>query len=381
MPTLSTNANNLTFTAAEQQWIVQSGVVVGSSLASLGAIVMQFANDELINGGIAFVPQGTPFGGAGVFVGNGADGSKVTNSNTGAITAPTGISVNAGGVHVVNAGAIVGSGGIGIDFSPGAGPTIDNSGYIHGKTVAIRGTLLHSFTLNNSGVIDSDADAILLLVNGKMALTNTGKIQAADGSTAIAALGSGASVELANQGVIRGEIDLSSGADVFNGRGGVTKGVVFGGDGNDTLTGGGGNDELHGDNGQDTISGRGGDDTLIGGASGDILKGRSGADDFVYQSVSDSGGNAADTRDTIIGFDGGEGDRIDLRPLDAKLGGGNQKFVFIGTSAFTGHKGELRYDVDSGNAIVQADVTGDGKADMTILGSNITKLSADDFHL
>ena len=132
---------------------------------------------------------------------------------------------------------------------------------------------------------------------------------------------------------------------------------------------------------QDTISGRGGDDTLVGGAAGDTLKGRGGGDDFVYQNVSDSNGNSASTRDTILDFDDKEGDRIDLRPLDAKLGNGNQKFVFIGTDAFTGHKGELRYDVDNGDAVVQADVTGDGKADMAILVSNLTKLTADDFHL
>ena len=381
MPTLTTNANNLTFTAANQQWVVQSGVVVGSPNSAFGAVVMPFANDELINNGILFVPQGTPFGGVGVFIGTNASGSKVTNADTGAITAPTGVSVSAGGVAVANAGSIIGYSGIGIDFMPGAGPTLENSGYIHGKTVAIRGTLIDSFTLTNSGVIDSDTDAILLLVNGKMVLTNTGKIKAADGSNALTAVGSGATVQLVNQGVIQGEIDLSDGADTFNGRGGVTKGVVFGAGGNDSLTGGGGNDEHHGENGADTISGRGGDDTLVGGAAGDTLKGRGGADDFVYKAVTDSSGNTDATRDTIIDFDGTEGDRIDVRPLDAKLGTGNQKFVFIGTNAFTGHKGELRYDVDNGDALVQADVTGDGKADMAILVNDMTKLVAEDFNL
>ena len=142
------------------------------------------------------------------------------------------------------------------------------------------------------------------------------------------------------------------------------------------------NDELHGENGQDTISGRGGDDTLVGGAAGDTLKGRGGGDDFVYKAVTDSSGqHRRPRRDTIIDFDGTEGDRIDVRPLDAKLGNGNQKFVFIGTNAFTGHKGELRYDVDNGDAVVQADVTGDGKADMAILVNDMTKLVAEDFNL
>ena len=159
------------------------------------------------------------------------------------------------------------------------------------------------------------------------------------------------------------------------------KGGIFGGDGNDALTGGGSNDEIHGQGDQDALSGRSGDDMLFGGALGDTLKGGGDADDFVFKRISDSQGGSATTRDTILDFDGSEDDRIDFRPLDAKIGAGNQKFTFIGSGAFTGHKGELRYDTDSGNATIQADVTGDGKADMEILVNNVSKLSAQDFHL
>jgi hypothetical protein len=61
--------------------------------------------------------------------------------------------------------------------------------------------------------------------------------------------------------------------------------------------------------------------------------------------------------------------------------GENQKFDFIGAAGFTGKKGELRYFVDSGNAIVQADVTGDRKADMEIKLNDVSSLVARDFYL
>ena len=100
-------------------------------------------------------------------------------------------------------------------------------------------------------------------------------------------------MQVVNQGVIRGDVMLPSGADIFNGRGGVMKGGIFGGDGNDTLTGGGSNDEIHGQGGQDALSGRSGDDMLFGGALGDTLKGGGDADDFVFKRISDSQGGSA----------------------------------------------------------------------------------------
>ena len=73
--------------------------------------------------------------------------------------------------------------------------------------------------------------------------------------------------------------------------------------------------------------------------------------------------------------------RIDLRPIDARIGGDNQKFDFIGTADFTGKKGELRYFVNSGNAIVQADISGDRKADVEIKLNDVSSLVAGDFYL
>src|SRR6478735_2905054 len=47
--------------------------------------------------------------------------------------------------------------------------------------------------------------------------------------------------------------------------------LLFGGDGNDTLTGGSGNDQLFGQSGNDTLLGKGGNDLLFGGAGNDVL--------------------------------------------------------------------------------------------------------------
>jgi len=341
MPTLSSNANNLTFTAADQQWIIETGVVVGSPNV-LSAVVMPLAGDSLVNNGTVFMPAGVQSGGVAILV-TGA-GSSVTNSKTGTIAGLGGIQAAAGGVKVHNDGSIIGFAGIGIDYGHGKGYALENSGYIHGETVAVRGTLLDGFDLTNSGVIDSNDDAVVILATGMIDITNSGTIRAGNGSSAIIANGQGATVKLVNTGVIDGPVELSAGADIFDSRGGVANGPVLGDDGNDTLTGGGGASVLHGEDGQDVISGRGGADTLVGGADGDALTGGRAADSFVYLDVSDSTGNAKSTRDAI--FDFGKNDTIDLRAIDAKIGGGNQKFDFIGTGEFTGQKGQLRYEVN-----------------------------------
>jgi hypothetical protein len=377
MPTQTTNVNSLTFTKADAQWIIETGVIVGSPDV-LTAVAMPFAKDSLVNNGIVFMPAGVPIGGVAVLV-TGA-GASITNSDTGSIAGLGGISAKGAGATVNNAGSIIGFAGIGIDYGLGKGAALDNSGFVEGKTVAVRGTLLDGFTLDNSGTIKSGGDAVVLLATGAIDITNTGVIIAADGSSAIVANGNGVRVDLVNQGVIKGQVELSANADTFDGRGGVAKGPVFAGDGNDGLIGGGGANELRGEDGQDQISGQGGSDELVGGADGDTLKGGRGGDDFVYTDVSDSTGNTGETRDSILDF--GNNDVIDLRAIDAKIGGGNQKFDFIGTNEFTDKKGQLRYEVDdSGDAIVEADVTGDGKADMAIRVVDVDKLGASDFFL
>ena len=63
--------------------------------------------------------------------------------------------------------------------------------------------------------------------------------------------------------------------------------LLFGGDGNDTLTDGSGADMLFGQAGNDTLLGKGGNDFLFGGAGNDVLTGGDGDDQVFGESGND----------------------------------------------------------------------------------------------
>jgi Ca2+-binding RTX toxin-like protein len=140
----------------------------------------------------------------------------------------------------------------------------------------------------------------------------------------------------------------------------------FGNEGNDKLIGAGGNDKLLGGEGDDTLDGGAGSDILQGALGADQLTGGSEADRFVFQFTTDS--TVLSTgQDTINDFQIGEGDKIVLRKIDADMTAvGNQRFEFIGGSAFHGDVGELRAEKIGGDTFVSGDVDGDGNADFMI---------------
>ena len=151
-------------------------------------------------------------------------------------------------------------------------------------------------------------------------------------------------------------------------------------DGDDEITGSDEADVLFGWAGNDVIDGGGGADEIAGGKGADKLTGGLGPDVFVFLKTSDSTSKASG-RDTILDFDRAEGDVIDLSAIDAKKGGGDNRFSFIKKADFDGHKGELRFDAKKGGALVQGDTNGDGKADFTLFVAGLSKLKADDFEL
>ncbi|WP_225770495.1 calcium-binding protein [Inquilinus sp. Marseille-Q2685] len=199
--------------------------------------------------------------------------------------------------------------------------------------------------------------------------------------------------------------------------------TLRGGDGNDFLRGGAGADVLDGGAGVDTVSytdsakgvtvnlaagtGSGGTatgdtllsiesvngssyaDTLIGnsvanaltGAGGkDVLTGGAGSDRFVFGAGHSATGSA--NADRITDFSHAQGDRIDLSLIDANTGAaGNQAFSFIGTEAYTGVAGQLRYVVSNGDAVIAGDTDGDKVSDFNIVLDNIGSLQASDFVL
>jgi Ca2+-binding RTX toxin-like protein len=113
--------------------------------------------------------------------------------------------------------------------------------------------------------------------------------------------------------------------------------------------------------GEDALTGGAGADILYGALGADVLQGNGGADSYIYRFVTES---TAAARDRI---NWGAGDKIDLSLVDANSStGANEAFAFIGAGAFTGVAGQLRVTNAAGNGLIEADVNGDGVADLTI---------------
>lgn len=169
------------------------------------------------------------------------------------------------------------------------------------------------------------------------------------------------------------------GAGDFTGTGNDLANVITGGEGNDTLTGAEGNDKLNGGLGDDVLNGGAGVDVLDGGAGADVMTGGLGADRFVFSSLDSFG---IGTFDRITDFTASEGDRIRLDAMDADIATvGNQAFTLIGTAAFSGTAGELRYDAVGADSIVYGDVDGDGLADFQFHVDAVTSFVASNFML
>lgn len=144
----------------------------------------------------------------------------------------------------------------------------------------------------------------------------------------------------------------------------------------DIVVGSNGANVLKGLAGNDQMDGLGGNDILHGGRGADYLLGGAGADTFDYNHIAESTANSL--RDVIGDFSRSQGDRIDLRDIDADTThSGNQAFEFIGTAAFSREAGELRFQ----NGIVSGDTNGDGRADFQIALEDITSMRAGDFLL
>ena len=147
----------------------------------------------------------------------------------------------------------------------------------------------------------------------------------------------------------------------------------------ENVTGGRGADRLSGNDEDNRIVGGAGRDTLQGDMGRDTLAGGGGADRFVFTDLEESD---IDAPDLITDFRRGQGDRIDLRALDANDGlDGDQAFTFIGTTAFSGTAGELRAQVQGNRTLITADLDGDGTADFGLLLNGTATLNAGAFLL
>jgi hypothetical protein len=156
--------------------------------------------------------------------------------------------------------------------------------------------------------------------------------------------------------------------------------TLFGSGSSNVLKGADGDDILRGKGGRDVLLGGAGADLLDGGIGKDTLTGDAGRDVFVFRD-----GDLGSTRplaDEITDFRQAVHEKIQLRSVDADATiTGDQGFTFIGSEAFTGAAGQLRYDQQAGNTYVEGDVNGDGAADFAIMLLGAVNLVQADFVL
>ena len=168
--------------------------------------------------------------------------------------------------------------------------------------------------------------------------------------------------------------------EALNGFGNELDNTIRGSALDNVLAGLDGNDVLLGYAGRDDLNGGFGNDILVGGAAQDFMTGGAGADRFVF---ADGDFFGLDLRgaDRIRDFSQAEGDRIDLRGVDAVTGGEDDGFAFVGNAAFSGTAGELRYEQIEGSTMIYGDTDGDGTADFAIRVLGTFDLQANDFIL
>jgi Ca2+-binding RTX toxin-like protein len=178
-----------------------------------------------------------------------------------------------------------GSEGINLAYGHTGHNVIDGSG-----TVAPGSMTLAAYSWAEAMTID------LRLASGNARLTNpqNSLISFTDDFVGIAGVYSG------------GGNDTISGDEANN--------VFYGNGGDDLITGGGGNDQIKGGSGNDTLSGGDGNDILSGGSGFDVLQGGQGVDLFIFgpSGTGEAGSPFIAETDTILGFESGIGEKIDL---------------------------------------------------------------------
>ena len=98
----------------------------------------------------------------------------------------------------------------------------------------------------------------------------------------------------------------------------------------------------------------------------DVVTGKGGLD--VFQFLPAAIGAAAGNATTIEDFDRALGEKLDLSAIDANAIGGlaNDAFSFIGTAAFDGTPGQLRWQDNGTVRMIQGNLNADTTADLTI---------------
>ena len=138
------------------------------------------------------------------------------------------------------------------------------------------------------------------------------------------------------------------GLDVLNSGGGNDK--LDGGDGNDQLNGGNGNDTLTGGAGNDTIHGNGGNDSIDGGLGADDMYGDDGTDTVTYASRTAAVAVDITEQTGEVADDGQVGEKDFVRASVENLIGGSGNDKFTGTVTTLTTSGLTRNNYFAGGA-------------------------------
>ena len=304
-------------------------------------------NGELVEGPYLFVNNtGDMIANSTIGLRYGDSGSLMNEGNIQAYSVAVFVAGN--GNRLVNSGAIQGS--TGLYLFEGSSNDIINSGEISSFDGAgIRGVSEGTFRLVNSGTIFGNAIAGISMesMGGSAIIKNSGVVSSADGVAL--RISNGVDVydhTVVNSGQLIGDVFLSNGNDVYNGRAGFVSGTIDGGEGDDIITGGEAADVIDGGAGANEIRSLGGDDVIVTGDDVDFIVSGAGDDDITSGNGDDTirGGEGEDQINGQGGVDfiqggggndyirmgNGDGQRGEGNAGDDYIAGGNQKDVLLG---------------------------------------------------
>ncbi|MEM9971686.1 MAG: calcium-binding protein, partial [Pseudomonadota bacterium] len=240
------------------------------------------------------------------------DDASVTNSGT-ISGAAWGVDLVGRNSALINTGVITGGelastgGNLGVEF--GEDSMLFNAGTITSE-VGVRASRGGDSTIVNTGTISATDQGIVVSSFftsdvATLSITNSGTIAlpSANDGEALVVFGL-TEVTLTNTGLIVGEIELGNLDDLVDGRGGVLRGLIDLGDGNDTMLGGADGEVVQAGDGNDLIRGGDGDDTLRGDEGVDTLYGGAGDDSLVGGPLNSDRLFGGEGHDTLEGGDG-----------------------------------------------------------------------------
>jgi Ca2+-binding RTX toxin-like protein len=191
---------------------------------------------------------------------------------------------------------------------------------------------------------------------------------------------SGVTVNLADASKNTGEAAGDRFTAIENLTGGNFNDVLTGNQSANVLDGGKGDDTLNGAAGIDKLNGGDGNDWLDGGAGQDTLTGGGGADRFYFASAAEAG-------DTITDFKPGE-DHIVINAAgfgispdqECSFQSAAQIYLYAGNAAYAPTTcPTLLYNSTTGRLLLDADGSGEQKAQLVAVLTNAPQITADDF--